>query len=171
MTARHDTTWPIQPHTQAKHEILRRYLEAWFPILSTHHKRVVYIDGFCGPGRYENGEPGSPIIAIEAAINQRRKPTGEIVFLFLDERPDRIQHLRQELAYHPTPSNFKVYAECGPFHDTVKTLLKLLEDRGNALAPTFAFVDPFGFKDIRFSLIRRLVRHKRSEVLIKHIFR
>ncbi len=33
MTTPSDTTWKIEPHTQAKHEILRRYLGGWFPIL------------------------------------------------------------------------------------------------------------------------------------------
>lgn len=26
--------WKIEQHTQAKHELLRRYLGAWFPILA-----------------------------------------------------------------------------------------------------------------------------------------
>ena len=42
MTTPKDTIWEIEPHTQAKHEILRRYLGAWFPILGTHNQRVVY---------------------------------------------------------------------------------------------------------------------------------
>ena len=28
-----DTVWPIEPHTAAKHQILRKYLDAWLPIL------------------------------------------------------------------------------------------------------------------------------------------
>jgi three-Cys-motif partner protein len=70
------TLWPIEPHTQAKHAILRRYLEAWFPILSTYNKRVVYLDGFCGPGRYEGGEPGSPLIALNVAKHHRAALSG-----------------------------------------------------------------------------------------------
>ena len=62
-----DTIWPIEPHTSAKHQILRKYLDAWLPILGTYNKRIVYIDGFSGPGEYTGGEPGSPIIALEAA--------------------------------------------------------------------------------------------------------
>src|SRR5690554_564418 len=27
--------WPIEEHTKAKHELLRRYLGAWFPILAS----------------------------------------------------------------------------------------------------------------------------------------
>ena len=59
------TVWPLEPHTKAKHEILRRYLGAWFPILTSGgwNRRVIFLDGFAGPGRYSACEPGSPIIA------------------------------------------------------------------------------------------------------------
>ncbi|GAI63170.1 unnamed protein product, partial [marine sediment metagenome] len=39
--------WPLEPHTKAKHEILKRYLYAWFPILASSHRRILYVDGFC----------------------------------------------------------------------------------------------------------------------------
>ena len=57
------TVWPLEPHTRAKHEILRRYLEAWSAILSLGgFKTIAYVDGFAGPGLYDNGEDGSPSI-------------------------------------------------------------------------------------------------------------
>lgn len=34
-----DTRWQIEPHTVAKHQILRKYLDAWFPILSSSNQR------------------------------------------------------------------------------------------------------------------------------------
>jgi hypothetical protein len=40
MAAPQTTLWQIDRHTQAKHEILRRYLEAWFPILSHSSQKV-----------------------------------------------------------------------------------------------------------------------------------
>ena len=30
-----DVIWQLEPHTKAKHELLRYYLGAWFPILAT----------------------------------------------------------------------------------------------------------------------------------------
>jgi three-Cys-motif partner protein len=48
-----DTLWEIEPHTIAKHEILRRYLGAWFVIMGQTNRRIIYLDGFCGPGRYK----------------------------------------------------------------------------------------------------------------------
>ena len=47
-----DTIWPLEPHTAAKHEILRRHLGAWFPIMCSWNRRLVFVDGFAGPGQY-----------------------------------------------------------------------------------------------------------------------
>jgi three-Cys-motif partner protein len=57
----------------------------------------VYIDGFSGPGRYTGGEPGSPLVALDVAINHRQTLDGEIAFWFMDERQDRIDHLAKNL--------------------------------------------------------------------------
>src|SRR5688572_25838677 len=80
--------WSIEPHTRAKHEILRRYLEAWTAILGTSNQRVIqYVDGFAGPGAYSGGEEGSPIIALKAALaHQARIPSStKVRFLFIEE--------------------------------------------------------------------------------------
>lgn len=34
MAAPKDTIWEAEPHTLAKHTILKAYLQAWFPILT-----------------------------------------------------------------------------------------------------------------------------------------
>jgi hypothetical protein len=44
--------WKIEPHTQAKHLILARYLKAWLPIMASFNGRILYIDAFAGPGGY-----------------------------------------------------------------------------------------------------------------------
>lgn len=64
------TQWRLEPHTAAKHEILRRYMNAWFPILGSYHGRVVFLDGFAGPGIYADGEPGSPRDHYESLADQ-----------------------------------------------------------------------------------------------------
>src|SRR5512135_2995543 len=151
MTTTQDTIWEIDPHTLAKHEILRRYLGAWFPILGTYNQRIVYIDGFAGPGRYKGGEIGSPIIAIQEALkHSHRLHNNQLSFLFMDERVDRIEHLKYELSQIPIPTNFYVNAETGRFDCELKKLLDKLESEGSKLAPTFAFIDPFGFAGLPF---------------------
>lgn len=162
-----ETLWEIEPHTLAKHEILRRYLGAWFPILAKYNGRIVYLDGFCGPGRYKGGEDGSPIIALREAINHRlRLQNNKISFLFIDERADRIRHLQTELSALTIPSNFQTFPITGLFEDQLRNLLDKVEKRGQQLAPTFGFIDPFGFKGLPFELVERLLKNPKTEVFI-----
>ncbi|MFI0515843.1 three-Cys-motif partner protein TcmP [Streptomyces sp. WSLK1-5] len=52
-----------------KHELLKRYLPQFGGMTGTqsHDKRVVYLDGYAGEGRYESGEPASAEIALRVA--------------------------------------------------------------------------------------------------------
>jgi len=161
-----ETLWVLDPHTAAKHEILGLYLAAWFPILSTGHSRIVYIDGFCGPGRYKGGEPGSPLVAIKAALNHRKTMRDELVFWFIDERQDRIDHLKSELAILDVPDHFKILPELERFHEKFGAMMDYIDGGGKTLAPTFAFIDPFGFSGIPFELIERLLGIEECEVFI-----
>lgn len=166
MTKLSETLWEIEPHTKAKHEILRRYLGAWFPILGSKIPRIVYIDGFCGPGRYLGGEDGSPIIALKEALNQPALANSKVNFLFIDERADRISRLESELSSLEIPSNFHIDPRVNEFENTLTEILDGLQREGHQLAPTFAFIDPFGFKGAPFSLVERLLGNPRTEVFI-----
>jgi three-Cys-motif partner protein len=161
-----DTLWPIEPHTAAKHQILRKYLDAWFPILSTYNKRIIYIDGFSGPGRYTGGEPGSPIVALEAARTHRANLSGELIFVFIEARPDRADHLAHEVSKVHLPSHFKSGIVKGTFADNLGKVLDKLDAAGHQIAPTFALIDPFGFSGIPYALIQRLLSKPKCEVLI-----
>ena len=90
----------------------------------------------------------------------------EIIFWFIDSRQDRIDHLNQELDSMSIPSKFKVEVVCREFHEELEELLDRLKEKNLLLAPTFAFVDPFGFKGIPFSLIARLLGQPRCEAFI-----
>ena len=89
-----DGVWKISPHTEAKHVLLKAYLDQWFPILAQSRprslERLIYIDGFAGPGKYKDGEPGSPVVAISAILNNRSLRTYggvvEMVFVENDKR-------------------------------------------------------------------------------------
>ena len=91
-------TWNIPPHTRVKHEILERYLSAWIPILARNQSNLLYIDGFAGPGRYSNGEDGSPIIALHTALKYRNKFECNIRLLFVEKNEKRAEVLEQNLS-------------------------------------------------------------------------
>jgi three-Cys-motif partner protein len=161
-----DTIWPLEPHTAAKHQILRKYLDAWFPILGTYNKRIVYLDGFAGPGRYSGGEPGSPVIAMESALAHRANLGGELVFLFIEEHAGRADHLDGEIAKLQLPAHFSAKVERGTFAEKLGRTLDELDTDGSQIAPTFALIDPFGFSGIPYTLIQRLLSKNKCEVLI-----
>lgn len=60
------TTWELDSHSVGKHIVLKGYLDAWFPIMGSRRGRILFIDGYAGPGMYTGGEEGSPLIAIRA---------------------------------------------------------------------------------------------------------
>ena len=165
-------TWPLAAHTQAKHEILSRYLQAWLPIMTSYNERVLIIDGFAGPGEYVGGEIGSPLIMIDAFLNHGYTPVRqkEVVFLFIEKDRDSCSHLedlleqRKSQYQFPPKASFHVFQ--GTFKDTLNDLLKYLADNRLTMAPTFAFIDPFGYSHAPLSIIQGLMRHPKSEVLI-----
>ena len=160
-----NTIWEIDPHTFAKHEILQSYLKAWFPIISRYNNTINYIDGFAGPGIYAKGEIGSPIIALNVALGHTTELKGNINFIFIDEREDRIANLNEELNKLSRKSNFKILVRKGKFHDVVDDVSNLEKD-GKILAPTFVFIDPFGFSGIPATIIKKLLRIPKVEVFI-----
>jgi three-Cys-motif partner protein len=162
-----ETLWPIPPHTVAKHNLLRRYLGAWFGIMGSTQGNIIFLDGFCGPGRYKDGEEGSPIIALNLAIEHRvHHKFRQICFLFIDENKDRIEHLDEEINQLTIPSNFHVETRHNQFDETLTEILDTSEAKGSCLAPTFAFIDPFGPKGAPFSLVERLMDNPKTEVFI-----
>lgn len=165
--------WDLKPHTRAKHAILRRYLDAWFPIMSRYNRRIVFFDGFAGPGIYSHDEPGSPRIALDALIDHKYAEgmsSCEFVFLFNEAEAERFGSLKsivEEMQATPAfPTNVKIILEQGSFESTSEALISRLEERGAKLAPTFAFVDPFGYAGIPMSTLKRLLSFDKCELLL-----
>lgn len=162
--------WPLEPHTEAKHVILKRYLGAWLPIISRWNGRIIFIDAFAGPGEYKNGEDGSPIIAINAVLNHQIKIKSEILMLFIEKDKDRFEFLKKKLAELKLPSNLKVKPIPGKFDETLTELFDYLEEQKKTIAPTFVFIDPFGFSGIPMNLIKRIMQNPKCEVLITFMY-
>jgi three-Cys-motif partner protein len=165
MPAPKGVTWKIDRHTEAKHAILRKYLEAWLPIMTSFNPEVVILDAFAGPGKYQDGEDGSPVIAIDVLRYHRDVvKTKAVKFIFIEADHDRCSHLRRIIAENPPPgkSTYAIYH--GKCVDVLPTILTRLTQFSSA--PVFAFLDPFGFSHTPMDLIAQLTRLPKSEVLI-----
>ena len=169
MAGTDETVWPIKPHTMAKHQILEEYLKRWLPILGGTVPRLVYLDGFAGPGVYTDGELGSPVIALKTAKEHSLAHRfREIVFWFMEDDPERAETLKKNLQekFQDLPEKFPYTVETSKFATGLKTTLDKIESDGKNLAPTLAFIDPFGFSGIPMDLIKRMLRYDKCEVLV-----
>ncbi len=164
------TVWPSSPHTRAKHAILQKYWEAWLPILGKRNRGLNYIDGFAGPGEYKDGEEGSPLVVLRAAINHKLRPKGTVSFTFIERQKDRAEHLRGLLATRfpaiSLPAGWDYSVDEGEFDEVLNRAIDEIERKGNRLAPTLAFIDPFGFAGFPLGTVRRILSTRSCEVLV-----
>ena len=172
MAAPRTTVWDLEPHTRAKHEILRRYLQAWTPILTQGgFREIMYVDGFAGPGRYSKGEDGSPVIALRVALDQCARARATIRFVFVEKDEERARMLKEIVRDVDVPDNFQVDVIGGEgFEAAFGGILGSYRTRGVPPPPTFAFIDPFGWSGVPFSIIREIMRQRSCEVLITFMY-
>lgn len=166
--------WPLEPHTRGKHLVLKRYLEAWFPIMGSWNGRLLFIDGFAGPGEYEYGEEGSPIIAIRSLLEHRSRGivSAEVLFILIEKDPDRAAHLKGliDKLNPPLPPNCKATVLNSAFDRTLTKVLDQLDAQAKKLAPCFVMVDPFGVSDTPMDVIGRILKNQRSEVYVSFMY-
>ena len=163
--------WDADPHTLAKHRLLRDYLTAWLPtLLHGGFPGVTYAEGFGGPGIYRGGEPGSPVIALRAFLGQRSLlAEGRTVDMVLAEQDSRrLAELRRQMSREladssPPPAGISIQYAHG---DHAVVLLPALERIGAMRRPIFAFLDSYGGPDVPLDLARQIAAAPASEVLV-----
>ncbi|MFA6171020.1 MAG: three-Cys-motif partner protein TcmP [Patescibacteria group bacterium] len=164
------TIWKLEPHTEAKHKILQKYLNAWLPIITRWNGRVLFIDGFAGPGEYIGGKPGSPMIAFEAIIKHKFPISSEMILFFIEKDAKRCEHLEKMVASLDKPKNINITVKHGEFDKTLSEVLNLLEEQKKKIAPALVFIDPFGFTGIPLDLIKRIMENQKCEVMITFMY-
>ena len=165
--------WDISPHTEAKHNILRKYIEAWSAILAqgSTHRRLVFIDGFAGPGVYKGGEDGSPIVVLKALRDHKLRPNfkdTEFVNIFIEKRAGRAKNLERVIKERvgSLPDQIKYEVKNAEFNTEMKQILTELESEGKNLAPCLCFVDPFGWSDLNYEILSNIMKYEKAELLI-----
>ena len=155
--------------------VLRNYMGAWLPIMTSWNGRVLFIDAFAGPGEYSGGEEGSPVIALRALIDHRARGQmqSEINYVFIEKESDRSEHLEEVLSglKPELPSNCDYEVINSTFDETLTEVLDSLDQQRTDLAPAFVMIDPFGVSDTPMQLIGRILENPQSEVYISFMYR
>lgn len=170
--------WKYKEHTQVKHEILSKYLSGWIRILGRWHK-VCYFDCFAGRGEYEDdgrAMPGSPLIALETASRVKEKflYLREIVCFFIEKNKNNFENLNEvvneEINAHP--EKYDGITIIPPINDEFANVAyEIINQVGDRLAPSFFFIDPFGFSGVPFEVIKKILAFERTEVFITFMVR
>lgn len=184
-----DGKWIYRAHTEAKHEVLNKYLTPWINKLTSYnhaakqYNKVRIIDCFSGRGQYVGCEgttpwelthlnssaniPGSPQIILDKATD-RSDQFSEAECVFIEANQDNFRILDETLA---NTSGVASNITTRPIHGRYEeTILDLVETDGSDY-PTFFFIDPFGFKSLDYDVITEIGSTPQFELLITFMSR
>lgn len=174
--------WDFPAHTKAKHDILQTYLGGWYPKLASWSGRLVYLDGFAGRGRYVGGAEGSPLVALRTLVEHQAFNTfgrrREFVFLFVEANKANAENLQQEIKrlkdshaeiHGSWPTNVHAEVRNERFDQSASDIIATLQEQKKRLAPTFAFVDPFGYTGLPMDLLADLLASQAATELFVNV--
>jgi three-Cys-motif partner protein len=134
-----------------KHELLRQYVEPFTGMVgsTSDRGRVVFLDGYAGQGRYDDGSAGSPELAMKAAEALLPGRLLECVFVERDRQPfTSLETVTAEYAARGV--------HCRALRGSVEDHLDDVIAQA-AGAPLFMFLDPCGLSLPLDILVRVLV--------------
>jgi three-Cys-motif partner protein len=161
--------WIYTEHAGVKHEIQRRYLGAWLAILGAM-KPLLLFDGFAGRGHYVDGEPGSPLIFWDRAVEAvgRGRPA-EVEIDCVEANEANFKELGAAIA-DLDHQGVTIRAHHGEF--ATQALAKAKALRGLPwVPPVFWTADPYGFRGVPLGVLKELMALPRSEVMLTFMVR
>ncbi len=160
---------------RVKHDIIRNYLNGWFPILGSISGKLVYFDTHAGKGRHRDGHLGSPLVALDTfskhTSRDRILSKCEVSFIFIEKDAECKAALDKEISnLVDKPEKVSINTIAGDCFACLESLVDHFKKPGNRLAPSFFFIDPYGFK-VPGKIISELMRFQRVELFINIIWR
>lgn len=154
-------------HSLVKIEFYQKYLEIYLEIVSSRDyiETINIIDVFCGMGIYKDGNKGSPIISFEAIKKQKSKGnTQKFNLLINDIDSSRVEQVKSYI--NEKNKNYcNVYCFCDDANDMfikVDKFISTLDEKSFNLL----FIDPYGYKDIKKDILKKIMRHKSTEIIL-----
>lgn len=169
-----ETVWTLKPHSMGKHQVLRHYLDAWLPIVGSTHDVITVVDGFAGAGGYDEGEVGSPVLAMKALAEHthQRNIKATVQFEFIEADEARRRELNRNIRdnEHLLPTDCQTTIHPGTFDDVASQVLDEVDRGERQLGPAFFLIDPFGAKGVRYETIAKIMQLPSCEVLLTFMY-
>ncbi|NQU98419.1 three-Cys-motif partner protein TcmP [Candidatus Woesearchaeota archaeon] len=158
-------TWKYQEHTKIKHLVFADYFDKWIKIVGKSSP-LNYFDGFGGIGAYEYKESifyGSPILAAEIIKKNSEGLKRDACLIIIDSKQSNLDNIKTILELRKLDVEVKFINS-----DFDKAINKILDKHTN-LAPSFFFVDPFGFK-IKLTTLKKMMKIPKSEIFLNFMY-
>ena len=146
MAKKNDDFFKVKkPWSKVKDELLGSYLKPYFQKILHTKRPIVYIDCFAGKGKFEDGNAGSPIIAlnkIRECIGDTKISGWNILPFFIDK--DYADDLKKNLTDY---GEINIISGC--YENEIEKILN--SQSGNNV---FLYIDPYGIKALDFELFK-----------------
>lgn len=145
-----------------KDRLLEKYLPLYLSKILSTGRDTLFIDGFAGKGKFDDGTDGSPIIIrdkIEQALESTRYPN-TIIPIFIEYNKKYANCLKQALDRDWCYVLNKDYKE---------EALSILSRDKNKSRNIFMYVDPFGIKHLRYNVFSELASNPNSVELLLNL--
>lgn len=147
-----------------KRQIVTKYFDAWSKIIKKNPrvKKMGYIDLYSGPGRYkQSGELSTPLLILKKAIDDKDL-SQKLITVFNDKDPSHARSLEKEIRQLPDIGKLK-YQPVIINREVDEVLAK--EFGEITMIPSFAFIDPWGYKGLSSELIQALIKDWGSDCI------
>lgn len=131
-----------RPWSLIKDEVLGNYMSPYMAKVNKLGQPILLIDGYAGPGVFDDGKPGSPLIMCEAA---EKFAKGNYRAIFVNKKKQHHLKLTSILLRAGWASTITIHG------DSTKILQALPMALGNQTV--FLYLDPFGPTGCEFSLL------------------
>jgi len=137
-----------RPWSRIKDEVLGKYMQPYLAKLNRKGSPILLIDGYAGPGTFEDGSNGSPLIMCEQGEKNAR---GNYKAIFINNKKKYHDQLKKSLQERGLSAIAEVR-----FGDTKHVLQDLPRTLGNQ--SVFLYLDPFGPTGCDFALLEPFLK-------------
>ncbi|MDR2205069.1 MAG: three-Cys-motif partner protein TcmP [Flavobacteriaceae bacterium] len=159
----------ILPHTQAKLDLFKGYLEHYLRVLcrADFCPRINIFDIFCGAGIYDDGKKGSPLLAVDCIENVNSEignHSTKITLTVNDFDGKKLENVRQNISVQSI-NNFNV----DYYNEDANNMLDIVAQKVNAYPRNnrnLVFIDPYGYSTISKEKIINLLKNNSTEIIL-----
>lgn len=172
MIRKQDTKDNVYPHTQAKLDLYKNYLQHYLKVLglTPYCSKINLFDIYCGGGVYKDGNVGSPVITNNCitetnktikSLGKQVKPISIIINDYEKEKIDNVQAILE--------SNKNENCTYEYYNIDADDMLDITSSKVNSYKTSernLIFIDPYGYSHINSEKIYNLIKNEHTEILL-----